>query len=187
MLCGKSTSWSSETTGHLLFQILRWKICSCQYFTIYCSWPCLHRCHSLNPFMCRLSPFHFFAVSSDSTCRIYPPGILAKRCRTRTKLEALYSATKSLQNNCTAKLQLFSSILEAKQQLNSSCSGMQKCCAAIDQLSAVVLQHSCQLSNEASSCGKASKSAAIDLIGHNFLERQWHELPEKPSHRLWLL
>ena len=34
----------------------------------------------------------------------------------RTKLAVLYSATKSLQNSCTAKLQLFSSILEAKQQ-----------------------------------------------------------------------
>ena len=31
----------------------------------------------------------------------------------RTKLAALYSATKSLQNSCPAKLQLFSSILEA--------------------------------------------------------------------------
>ena len=49
----------------------------------------------------------------------------------RTKLAALYNATKSLQNSCTAKLQLFSSILEAKQQLNSSCSGMQKRCAAL--------------------------------------------------------
>ena len=49
----------------------------------------------------------------------------------RTKLAALYSATKSLQNSCAAKLQLFSSILEAKQQLNSSCSGMQKRCAAL--------------------------------------------------------
>ena len=34
--------------------------------------------------------------------------------RARTKLAALYSATKSLQNSCTAKLQLFSGILEAK-------------------------------------------------------------------------
>ena len=49
----------------------------------------------------------------------------------RTKRVALYSATKSLQNSCTAKLQLFSSILEAKQQLNSSCSGMQERCAAL--------------------------------------------------------
>ena len=49
----------------------------------------------------------------------------------RTKLAELYSAPKSLQNSCTAKLQLFSSILEAKQQLNSSCSGMQKRCAAL--------------------------------------------------------
>ena len=38
----------------------------------------------------------------------------------RTKLAALYSATKSLQNSCTAKLQLFGSLLEAKQQLHSS-------------------------------------------------------------------
>ena len=52
----------------------------------------------------------------------------------RTKLAALYSATKLLHNSCTAKLQLFSSILEAKQQLNSSCSGMQKCCAAFEAL-----------------------------------------------------
>ena len=52
----------------------------------------------------------------------------------RTKLAALYSATKSLQNGCTAKLQLFSSVLEAKQQLNSSCSGMQKRCAAFEAL-----------------------------------------------------
>ena len=51
-----------------------------------------------------------------------------------TKLAALYSATKSLQNSCTAKLQLFSSVLEAKQQLNSSCSGMQKRCAAFEAL-----------------------------------------------------
>ena len=53
---------------------------------------------------------------------------------TRTKIAALYSATKLLQNSCTAKLQLFSSILEAKQQLNSSCSGMQKRCAAFKAL-----------------------------------------------------
>ena len=53
------------------------------------------------------------------------------KVQTRTKLAALYSATKSLQNSCTAKLQLFSSVLEAKQQLNSSCSGMQKRCAAL--------------------------------------------------------
>ena len=39
-----------------------------------------------------------------------------------------------LQNSCTAKLQLFNSILEAKQQLNSSCSGMQKPCAAFEAL-----------------------------------------------------
>ena len=52
----------------------------------------------------------------------------------RTKLAALYSATKLLHNSCTAKLQLFSSILEAKQQLNSSCSGMQKRCAAFEAL-----------------------------------------------------
>ena len=37
-----------------------------------CSWPCHHRCHSLNPFMCCLSPFQFFTVSSHSTCRISP-------------------------------------------------------------------------------------------------------------------
>ena len=70
----------------------------------------------------------------------------------RTKLAALYSATKSLQNSCTAKLQLFSSLLEAKQQLHSSCSGMQKCCAAFEgslKLSATVLQCSCRLSNAA--------------------------------------
>ena len=52
----------------------------------------------------------------------------------RTKLAALYSATKLLHNSCTAKLQLFSSILEAKQQLNSSCRGMQKRCAAFEAL-----------------------------------------------------
>ena len=34
MLCCKATSWSSETTGHPLFHILRGKICSCRYFTI---------------------------------------------------------------------------------------------------------------------------------------------------------
>ena len=50
------------------------------------------------------------------------------------KLAALYSARKSLQNSCTAKLQLFYSILEAKQLLNSSCSGMQKRCAAFEAL-----------------------------------------------------
>ena len=50
------------------------------------------------------------------------------------KLAALHSATKLLQNSCTTKLQLFSSILEAKQQLNSSCSGMQKRCAAFKAL-----------------------------------------------------
>ena len=32
-------------------------------------------------------------------------------------------------------LKLFSSILEARQQLNSSYSGMQKCCAAFEALS----------------------------------------------------
>ena len=52
----------------------------------------------------------------------------------RTKLAALYSATKLLQNSCTAILQLFSSILGAKQQLNSSCSGMQKRCATFKAL-----------------------------------------------------
>ena len=74
------------------------------------------------------------------------------RWPTRTKLAALYSATKSLQNSCTAKLQLFSSLLEAKQQLHSSCSGMQKRCAAFEgslKLSAAVLQRSCRLSNAA--------------------------------------
>ena len=50
------------------------------------------------------------------------------------KLAALYSARKSLQNSCTAKLRLFYSILEAKQLLNSSCSGMQKRCAAFEAL-----------------------------------------------------
>ena len=71
---------------------------------------------------------------------------------TRTKLAALYSATKSLQNSCAAKLQLFSSLLEAKQQLHSSCSGMQKRCVAFEgslKLSAAVLQRSCRLSNAA--------------------------------------
>ena len=71
---------------------------------------------------------------------------------TRMKLAALYSATKTLQNSCTAKLQLFSSLLEAKQQLHSSCSGMQKRCAAFEgcfKLSAAVLQRSCRLSNAA--------------------------------------
>ena len=53
---------------------------------------------------------------------------------TCTKLAALYNATKSFQNSCTAKLQLFSSILEAKQQLNLSCRGMQKCCVAFEAL-----------------------------------------------------
>ena len=81
----------------------------------------------------------------------------------RTKLAALYSATKSLQNSCTAKLQLFSSVLEAKQQLNSSCSGMQKRCAAFEalgsgfaaqlptfkscEIAAVTLQFSCARSD----------------------------------------
>ena len=68
------------------------------------------------------------------------------------KLAALYSATKSLHNSCTAKLQLFSSLLEAKQQLYSSCSGMQKRCAAFEgslRLSAALLQRSCRLSNAA--------------------------------------
>ena len=71
---------------------------------------------------------------------------------TRTKLAALYSTTKSLQNSCTAKLQLFSSLLGAKQQLHSSCSRMQKRCAAFEgslKLSAAVLQRSCRLSNAA--------------------------------------
>ena len=70
----------------------------------------------------------------------------------RTKLAALYSATKSLHNSCTAKLQQFSSFLEAKQQLHSSCSGLQKRCAAFEgslKLSAAVLQRSCRLSNAA--------------------------------------
>ena len=68
----------------------------------------------------------------------------------RTKLAALYSATKSLQNSCTAKLPLFSSLLEAKQQLHSSCSRIQK--QAFEgslKLSVAVLQRSCQLSNAA--------------------------------------
>ena len=62
-----------------------------------------------------------------------PPSLGGEQ--TRTTLAALYSATKSLQNSGTAKLKLFSSILEAEQQLNSSCSGMQKCCAASEALS----------------------------------------------------
>ena len=76
----------------------------------------------------------------------------AVQTTTRTKLAALYSATKSLQNSCTAKLQLFSSLLEAKEQLHSSCSGLQKRCAAFEgslKLSAAVLQRSCRLSNAA--------------------------------------
>ena len=35
---------------------------------------------------------------------------------------------------CTKPAALYSSNLEAKQQLNSSCSGMQKCCAAFEAL-----------------------------------------------------
>ena len=80
------------------------------------------------------------------------PGYSLVYVISRTKLAALYSATKSLQNSCTAKLQLFSSRLEAKQQLHSSCSGMQKRCAAFEgslKLSAAVLQRSCRLSNAA--------------------------------------
>ena len=75
------------------------------------------------------------------------------------KLAALYSSTKSLQNSCTAKLQLFSSLLEAKQQLHSSCSGMQKRCAAFEgslKLSAAVLQRSCwPIRNEQGCCSAA--------------------------------
>ena len=77
----------------------------------------------------------------------------------RTKLAALYSSTKSLQNSCTAKLQLFSSLLEAKQQLHSSCSGMQKRCAAFEgslKLSAAVLQRSCwPIRNKQGCCSTA--------------------------------
>ena len=62
------------------------------------------------------------------------PNICIIICSSRKKLAALYSALKSLQNSCIAKLQLFSSILQAKQQLNSSCSGMQKRCAASEAL-----------------------------------------------------
>ena len=57
------------------------------------------------------------------------------------RLAALYSATKSHQNSCTAKLQLFSSILEAKQQLNSSCSRMEKRCAAFEALGSSFAVH----------------------------------------------
>ena len=75
------------------------------------------------------------------------------------KLAALYSSTKSFQNSCTAKLQLFSSLLEAKQQLYSSCSGMQKRCAAFEgslKLSAAVLQRSCwPIRNEQGCCSAA--------------------------------
>ena len=101
---------------------------------------------------------------------------------TRTKLAALYSATKSLQNSCTAKLQLFSSILEAKQQLNSSCSGMQKRCAAFEALgsgfaaqlptfkscevAAVTLQFSC-----------ARSDSTTFLSAHN-MNRQKSLLPQ---------
>ena len=80
------------------------------------------------------------------------PDLLCNIGLTRTKLAALYSATKSLQNSCTAKLQLFSSLLEAKQQLYSSCSGMQKHCPAFEgclKLLAAVLQRSYRLSNAA--------------------------------------
>ena len=85
-------------------------------------------------------------ISSDKCCissynqpfnPLFPNkgGVRSLICEVpRTKLAALYSATKSLQNSCTAKLQLFSSVLEAKQQLNSSCSGMQKRCAAFEAL-----------------------------------------------------
>ena len=52
-------------------------------------------------------------------------GVVHKSSRTKQKL---------LHNSCTAKLQLFSSILEAKQQLNSSCRGMQKRYAAFEAL-----------------------------------------------------
>jgi len=61
----------------------------------------------------------------------------------------LYSTTKLLQNSSTAKLLLFSSILEARQQLNSSYSGMQKRCAVFEALSSSFVVLSCQLSNAA--------------------------------------
>ena len=76
-----------------------------------------------------LNPFRYIDQYCNVRMALIIEGIFIS---TRTKLAALYSATKSLQNSCTAKLQLFSSILEAKQQLHSSCSGMQKRCAAFE-------------------------------------------------------
>ena len=74
-------------------------------------------------------------------------------------------ATKSLQNSCAAKLQLFSSILEAKQQVNSSCSGMQKCCAAFEALgSSFAAQLPTFKCFQVASCSiNATISAAVDL------------------------
>ena len=97
------------------------------------------------------------------------------------------------QNSCTAKLQLFSSILEAKQQLNSSCSGMQKRCAAFEALgsgfaaqlptfkscevAAVTLQFSC-----------ARSDSTTFLSAHN-MNRQKSLLPQITAfitRKLWL-
>ena len=91
----------------------------------------------------------------------------------RTQLAALYSATKLLQNSCTAKLQMLSSILEAKQQLNSSCHGMQKRCAAFEALgSSFAAQLPTFKASEVAAVRLQNQLHAVDLIGYNFLECQ---------------
>ena len=100
----------------------------------------------------------------------------------RTKLAALYSATKLLHNSCTAKLQLFSSILEAKQQLNSSCSGMQKRCAAFEALGsgfAVQLPtfKSCEVAAVTLQFSCARSDSTTFLSAHN-MNRQKSLLPQ---------
>ena len=92
-------------------------------------------------------------------------------------------ASKSLQNSCTAKLQLFSSILEAKQQFNSSCSGLQKRWCSLWSsrqqfcIASVTLQFSC-----------ARSDSTTFLSAHN-MNRQKSLLPQIMAfitRKLWL-
>ena len=60
--------WRGPKFQTPLFHFLRGKPCPCQHFTIAFVLNCLHCCHSFNPSLCHLSPFHFPFVAVSRPC-----------------------------------------------------------------------------------------------------------------------
>ena len=60
--------WTGPKFQTPLFHFLRGKPCPCQHFTIAFVLNCLHCCHSFNPSLCHLSPFHLPCVAVSRPC-----------------------------------------------------------------------------------------------------------------------